>query len=52
MSRQSSVSVAVAAAALMALLAGAPVAAQADEIKSLTATVIEIVLKRIGTEFE
>jgi molybdate transport system substrate-binding protein len=44
--------VAVATAALMALLAVAPVAVQADEIKSLTATVIEIILKQIGPEFE
>jgi molybdate transport system substrate-binding protein len=46
------VSAAVAAAAFRALLAGAPVAARADEIKSLTATAVEIVLKLIGHEFE
>jgi hypothetical protein len=36
----------------MALLAVAPVGVQADEIKSLTATVVEIILKQIGAEFE
>jgi len=36
----------------MALLTGAPGAVRADEIKSLTATVIEIILKQIGPEFE
>ena len=43
---------AFAAAALTALLAVAPLGAQADEIKALTATAIEIVLRQIGPEFE
>lgn len=43
---------AFASAASIALLAVAPIGVQADEIKSLTATVIEIILKQIGPEFE
>jgi molybdate transport system substrate-binding protein len=46
------VGVALAAAALTLLFAGAPARVRAAEIKSLTATAIEIVLKEIGPEFE
>lgn len=45
-------SLALAAVALTLLFVGAPAAVQAAEIKSLTATAIEIVLKEIGPEFE
>lgn len=43
---------AVAAAVLALLIAAAPAGAHAAEIKSLTATVIEIILREIGSEFE
>ena len=43
---------ALAAAALTLLSAAAPAGAHAAEIKSLTATVIEIILREIGLEFE
>ena len=43
---------ALAAAALTLLSAAAPAGAHAAEIKSLTATVIEIILREIGSEFE
>lgn len=43
---------ALAAAALTLLIAAAPAGAHAAEIKSLTATVIEIILREIGLEFE
>jgi hypothetical protein len=41
-----------AATALTLLSAAAPAGAHAAEIKSLTATVIEIILREIGSEFE